>query len=194
MGRIPDFFIIGAAKAGTTSLYWYLKAHPQIFLPVKKEPRYYAYAGERPEDFEGPGAAQPINSIIKDKAVYMQLFEDATPDQVVGEASPAYLYSPVTAQRIFQDNPDAKIIAILRNLIDRAYSHFLDNAANEWEKCTNFEKVIEAQLNGERKRWWRKWDYIGHGFYAKQLEPYFNHFKLENIKIILYEDLKSILR
>ncbi len=191
MPRLPDFFIVGAAKAGTTSLWAYLKAHPQLFLPNKKEPRYYAYSGEKPEDFEGPGAAQLILGIIKDKAAYCKLFEEATPNQLVGEASPAYLYSPVAAKRIAQDNPNAKIIAILRNPVERAYSHFLDNVGKGWEPCRNFEQVIEAQLNGERSRWWRKWDYIGHGFYASQLERYFECFNCENIHVIRYEHFRD---
>ncbi len=191
MERVTDFFIVGAAKAGTTSLYAYLKAHPQIFLPEKKEPRYYAYEGERPEDFEGPGAARLIQSIIKDKATYRKLFENAVSDQIIGEASPAYLYSPIAAERIAQDNPNAKIIAILRNPIERAYSHFLDNVGNGWEPCTDFEQVIQAQRRGERARWWRKWDYLGHGFYAQQLMRYMTHFPPENMKIIRYEHFRD---
>ncbi|CAM3257930.1 sulfotransferase family protein [Rhodothermus bifroesti] len=191
MERVPDFFIVGAAKAGTTSLYAYLKAHPQIFLPETKEPRYYAYEGERPEDFEGPGAARLIQSIIKDKATYRKLFENAASDQIIGEASPAYLYSPIAAERIAQDNPNAKIIAILRNPIERAYSHFLDNVGNGWEPCTDFEQVIQAQRRGERARWWRKWDYLGHGFYAQQLMRYMTHFPPENMKIIRYEHFRD---
>ncbi len=191
MERVPDFFIVGAAKAGTTSLYAYLKAHPQIFLPETKEPRYYAYEGERPEDFEGPGAARLIQSIIKDKATYRKLFENAASDQIIGEASPAYLYSPIAAERIAQDNPNAKIIAILRNPIEPAYSHFLDNVGNGWEPCTDFEQVIQAQRRGERARWWRKWDYLGHGFYAQQLMRYMTHFPPENMKIIRYEHFRD---
>ncbi len=191
MERIPDFFIVGAAKAGTTSLYAYFKAHPQIFMPEKKEPRYYAYNGEKPEDFEGPGAAQLIESIIKDKPTYCKLFEKAASHQIVGEASPAYLYSPIAAKRIARDNPNAKIIAILRDPVERAFSHFLDNVGNGWEPCTDFEQVIEAQLNGARTRWWRKWDYIGHGFYAEQLKRYFECFPLENIKVVRYEHFRD---
>jgi len=109
--RQPDFFIIGAPKCGTTSLYAYLKRHPDIYLPAIKEPHYF-YTGSR--QFRA----------IKDLDSYLALFADAKPGQICGEASSCYILSPDSLVDILQFNPRAKIIAMVRNPIDMILSYY----------------------------------------------------------------------
>lgn len=187
--RMPNFFIVGAAKAGTTSLYHYLRFHPQVFLAKKKEPRYYAYEGERKEDFCGPDTKDLISSIVKTRYEYQMLYSRVNGEIAIGEASPAYLYSKVAARKIYTDNPDARIIAIFRNPVDRAYSHYLDNLCSGWETCRDFASTIDQQIRGNRNDWWRKWDYIGHGFYHDQIQRYYDYFDSSQILVLFYMDL-----
>src|SRR3954462_1224231 len=103
--RKPNFLIVGAAKSGTTSLFEYLRGHPDVFMPDVKEASYFAGAG------------------VKNEADYLALFREAGPARAVGEASGAYLYLPDTARAIHDLlGPRVRIIVILRNPIDMAYS------------------------------------------------------------------------
>lgn len=189
--RLPNFFIIGAAKSGTTSLYRHLGKHPDVFLPSVKEPRYYAYEGEQEGDFGGPDTCGLVDSIVKTKTEYLRLFQETDGETAVGDASPAYLYSSTAASNIYADNPEAKIITVLRNPVDRAYSHFMDNLGSGWEPRSDFNRVIDDQLSGGRDGWWRKWDYVGHGFYHEQLKRYYQMFDPAQIRVYLFGELKN---
>lgn len=191
MAPSPNFFLVGAAKSGTTSLYRYLQNHPDMFLPTEKEPRYYAYDDETSNDFDGPNPEDLIRSIVKTETEYQALFSAANGVHAIGEASPAYLYSRVAARRISTAHPKARIIAILRDPVERAYSHFLDNLGKGWEPCEDFVEVLNEQRNGKRANWWRKWDYIGHGHYYRQLERFYQVFPSDQIRVYLFEDLTS---
>ena len=116
--REPDFFIVGAAKSGTTSLYSYVRQHPEVFLPSMKEPRFFV-----DPDYFGGDALGHLTQ-VRDLDEYLGLFAGAPECARVGEASPVYLYSRGTAERIRGFRPDASIVAILRNPVDRAYSHY----------------------------------------------------------------------
>ena len=120
MSRWPNFFIIGAGKSGTTSLYHYLKQHPQIFMSPVKEPKYFAFAGQR-LNYTGPGDARIVPETTTTREAYLDLFREAGDQSAVGEASTVYL-GPIngTAQRIAQQVPEARIVAILRQPADRA--------------------------------------------------------------------------
>ncbi|MBP6414624.1 MAG: sulfotransferase, partial [Bacteroidia bacterium] len=126
----PDFFIVGAAKSGTTSLYHYLNQHPEIYLSPIKEPNFFSsdikienlrqsvknrIKAENIDQFFNDGMKRTIHrAFIRDEHQYLQLFAPAAPGQLKGEASPSYLYSEVAAKSIFAFNEKAKIIIILR--------------------------------------------------------------------------------
>src|SRR5271154_6220033 len=117
LGRVPDFFIVGHAKCGTTALYEMLRCHPQIHMPAK-EPRFFAMKQADIDDREDPDARAGVSDSPGKRprtlAGYMSLFADARADQLVGEATPLYLRSSVAASRIAALRPDARMIAILR--------------------------------------------------------------------------------
>ena len=120
---MPNFLLIGAAKAGTSSLYGYLKQHPQIYMSPIKEPRFFALEGET-LNFNGP--TRGINQTsINTLEAYSQLFQKVTTEKAIGEASTIYLSSPKAPERIKHYLPDVKLIAILRDPSERAFSSYM---------------------------------------------------------------------
>ena len=132
--RVPDFFIIGAPKCGTTSLHRYLREHPQIFMPEKKEPHYYS----RDLNF-------PAHTAIRSRDDYLGLFAAAPGGVLTGEASASYLYSEVAIHEILRANPAARFIAILRNPVDMAYAFHSQLLSNLNEDVGDFETAWQLQ-------------------------------------------------
>ncbi len=122
---LPNFLIIGPHKTGTTSLHQYLRQHPEVFLPALKEPRYFSY--------ESGGAAVPSSPFtwgeklhpVKTWEDYLRLFEPQTTEAAIGEVSPCYFNHPTAPQRVDQALPGVRLIASLRDPVDRAYSDYM---------------------------------------------------------------------
>ena len=178
--------IIGAAKAGTTSLCYYLDQHPQVYISPIKEPRYFA-----PEFY-----TVHVNGPIRDHArrtlftleEYHQLFEGVSNEISVGEASTEYLYFPEVPARIQAAIPDAKIIAVLRNPVERAFSAFCYQLRDACESVS-FEEALQQERDRIRNHWRPGWLYQDCGFYYSQVKRYYNFFDSNNIKIYLYDEL-----
>lgn len=128
----PDFFIVGAFKAGTTALYEYLRAHPQIFMSVPKEPMYF-----------GQDLTPRYTRMTEDE--YVALFKDARPDQRAGEASPWYLYSTGAPAEINSFDPAAQAIIMLRNPIDVMHAQHSQLVFNQREDLTDFGAALQAE-------------------------------------------------
>lgn len=187
---MPDFLIIGAPKAGTTSLYYYLCQHPQIFMSPNKEPHFFAFEGSQP-NFRGPGDERAwlnTNSVVN-LSEYQQLFKRATAQQKCGEASTMYLYLKESCDRIYHHIPNVKIVAILRHPVDRAYSHYVHmrRDGREWE--TDFEQALNQAGDRISKNWSPALHYRQVGLYTEQLQRYLKVFDPAQIKIYLYDDL-----
>ncbi|MCM1981519.1 sulfotransferase family protein [Lyngbya confervoides] len=184
---LPNFLIIGAAKAGTTSLYAYLQQHPQIFLSTPKEPRFFALAGDTPQ-YQGP--IQLINQgSVTSWEDYQALFAGASEAAIArGEASTIYLYDPRAVGRIRHYLPEAKLIAILRNPVDRAYSSYL-HLVRDGQETLSFEAALAAEPERIRQGWPPLWHYQQRGYYYAQLKPYYDVFDPAQIKILRFEDL-----
>jgi Sulfotransferase family len=187
---MPNFLIIGTAKSGTTALYNYLKQHPQVYMSPVKEPKFFAYEGEK-LDFRGPGDRVANSSVVTDIEAYRALFAKASGETAVGEASPLYLYIPKARERISRYVPEAKLIAILRNPAERAYSHFSQMVRDGREPLDDFSQALGAEEGRVRDNWAFGWHYKRMGFYHAQLERYFDAFGRDQIKVYLYEDLKT---
>lgn len=183
---LPNFLIIGAAKAGTSSLYYYLKQHPQVFMSAIKEPKFFALEGES-LDYKGPDRGININS-VNNLADYQKLFEGVADEVAVGEASPMYLTSPKAPANIKRYIPDVKLIAILRNPVDRAFSSYT-HLIRENLETLSFEAAVEAEPERIANKWSHLFYYTQNGYYASQVKNYLENYDTENIKIYLYEDL-----
>jgi hypothetical protein len=182
---LPDFLVIGAPKAGTGSLYRYLKSHPEVYLSPIKEPRYFAFPETRPIHRWMHGKL-PVVWKIED---YRRLFEARTTELVAGEMSPLYLYSHCAPGAIRRLIPNAKLIAILRDPAERAYSDFCHHLRNGREPLWDFAAALDAEDKRIAEGWWAKYHYRHRGYYARQLRRYLDFFPREQMLILLYDDM-----
>ncbi len=187
---LPNFLIIGAAKAGTTALHEYLQQHPQIYMTPTKETNFFAFEGEE-INFQGIGDELLKDFSITDLSTYQEQFAGVTTEKAIGETCPSYLYYPQAATRIKQYIPDARLIVILRNPVTRAYANFLHTIRDDREPHKDFALALQDEPNRIANNWEWFWHYIQVGFYGKQLKHYYEIFPSSQIKIYLYEDLKN---
>lgn len=186
--QLPTFIIIGAAKSGTTALYEYLSQHPDIYLSPLKEPRFFALDGET-RDFGGPFADIENKVSIRSLDDYYACFKGVQTERAIGEASTLYLYHPNAPERIYRHIPDVKMIAILRDPVERAFSGYLMHLMQRRE-VISFEDALEDERRRIDENWiWGRYVDVGH--YAEQLKRYLSIFKRDQIRIYLYEDLRD---
>ena len=176
----PNFFIVGAAKAGTTSLHAYLSSHPQVFMSALKEPHYFA-------DFDVSPELDNFLPVIRRRSDYQELFKNSDGYIAVGEASPSYLCDPRAAERIKSAIPTAKIIVSLRNPVERAYSHYLMDF-NRGSETLPFEKALEFDLARRERGWGKSAQYTELGLYANQVKSFLNEFGRDQVLVVLFED------
>lgn len=174
----PDFFVVGAARAGTTSLFNYLAQHPSVFVPDVKEPHFF-YNGRWPN---APVLGE------KDPGEYLRLYADAPPDMRVGDASTSYLYAANAPREIRRLRNDARIIVIFRDPTKRAYSQYW-NQVRDGNENLGFEEALRAEAERKRGNWWHGFLYVETGRYAKQLSRYFDVFGSDNVQVHLFDDL-----
>jgi FkbM family methyltransferase len=184
--KFPNFFIAGAAKSGTTSLWRYLLQHPDIFMPsdiMYKEPAYFS-------DIKG----------MKDLNEYLSLFKNVTTEKMIGEASAAYLTSPESPERIREVVPDAKFIIMLRNPIDRAYSLYNWMACNGYEPIEIFEQALEIEetnryenesFKNSNPEYYYNYLYFHSGLYSDQIKRFLNSFRREQFYFVIFEKFKA---
>lgn len=182
----PNFLIIGAPRCGTTTLYEGLLQHPDVFMSPRKEPWFSGFTGD-PGPWQGPGDAQPMTGWD----AYEGLFAGARSQRAIGEASTLYLWAPAAAERIRAQLPEAKLIAILRNPVDRAYSNFLEHVQEGRERELDFGRAAASEELRLRRRWAPSWGYVELGFYGRQLERYYAQFPQSQILPLLYDDLRD---
>jgi hypothetical protein len=183
-------FIIGAPRSGTTSIHEYLSQHPNVFMSRLKEPRYFAYKDEV-VNYQGPADPVTFNrSTITDREEYVNLFRGVNGEKIVGETSPIYMYrADVAAENIARAVDDPRIIAILRNPVDRAYSDFLNMVRLAREPNLDFRSALEKENERIEKDWSPFYYYTEKGMYACQLEHYYDLFDKSKIKVFLFGDL-----
>lgn len=190
---LPNFFVIGAAKAGTTALYDSLRQHPEIYMSPVKEPVFFAFEG-LPPIFPGPAGAHLRRRSVWHPRDYMLLFAQATNQHAIGEASPLYLSSPLAAQRIKQNLPGSRITAILRQPAERAYSHYTFMRQHAVEPACTFEEALAHEATRLTQGWFSGLHYKANGYYHAQLSSYYRMFPREQIKVYIYEDWKHTPR
>jgi hypothetical protein len=217
LGRVPDFFIVGHPKCGTTALYEMLRSHPEIHMPAK-EPRFFAMqqvelgegargevgAGAPARSLAGPSAGgapdprQPPRLRPRTLDGYMALFAGARPGQRIGEATPAYLRSPLAPGRIAALRPDARIIAILREPTSFLRSFHLQAIRGYNETQKDFRKAIALEDERRAGRHIPRLSlappdhllYSDHVRYVEQLRRYHSAFSPEQVLVLIYEDFR----
>ncbi|MEN3309496.1 MAG: hypothetical protein V7603_5698 [Micromonosporaceae bacterium] len=187
---LPDFFVAGVPKAGTTALYAALVRHPQLFLPAVKEPKFFLTDGPPPRH-GGPGDIQTYGEHVWRRAAYEALFDAAPRGAKLGEASPFYLYSLGAQERIAKLVPDARLILLLRDPVDRAHSNWAHLWAAGLEPESDFVAACAAEPSRRAAGWADFWHYIGQGCYGRQLEHLYSRFPREQVLVLRYRDLRD---
>lgn len=190
----PSFFLLGAAKAGTGAFIDLLAAQPGIFVAPRKESNYFALGG-RPPRFTGPGDDAGINrrSIWRQEE-YEALFRDAAPGQLAGEASVIYLASPTAAAAIRNEVPDARLVAILRDPVERAFSAYRHMRRDGREEHAEFREALAAEPGRVAAGWEPIWHYERLGRYAEQLGAWLEYFPRRQMHLIRYERFRDAPR
>ncbi|MFL5496388.1 MAG: sulfotransferase family protein [Gemmatimonadales bacterium] len=187
---LPNFVLIGAAKSGTSSLFAYLGQHPDVFISPTKEPNFFALAGQQ-VTYRGPGDVIINQASVTRLADYQALFKGVKREAAVGEASNLYLYLPAAPEAIAHHLPDVRLIAILRDPAERAYSSYLHMRRDGREPCDSFEAALEEEAARVSQNWEPLWHYTGLGFYHAQLREYYGRFPRERIAVYLYDDFEA---
>ncbi|TMK23903.1 MAG: sulfotransferase [Actinobacteria bacterium] len=199
-GRIPDFFIVGQPKSGTTALYRMLGRHPQIFMSKVKEPYYFACDNPIPERSGGHRWTSLDQTGTHGKTLeeYMALFAEARPDQLAGEASTHYLWWPSAPARIAKAQPAARIIAILREPASFLHSLHLQFIQNRHEDETDLRRALALEDDRRQGRnvpprsvWPRCLLYSDRVRYVDQLRRYEAVLPREQMLVLIYDDFRS---
>ncbi len=186
---LPNFAVIGAAKSGTTALYEYLKQHPDVYMSPQKETNFFAFEGQE-VDFRAPGDEGISRTSITDLGSYREQFASVAGETAIGEASPWYLYLPGTAGNLRRHVPDARLIVILRDPVDRAFSSYL-HLMREGQEYLSFEDGLAAEDERVAQNWEPLWHYKRAGLYAGQVKRFLELFGRDRIRFYLYDDFNA---
>jgi len=173
----PNFFIVGAPKAGTTSLYEYLKNIPDIYMSPKKEPQYFS--------IKAMPDKKPFKP-IRNKEKYLDLFKNATNEVIFGEASTLYLSDPEASTLIRKACHTARILISLRDPVERLFSHYLMNVSRNWIK-SSFKNQIHKEMNNKAD-FTKPHIRLSASLYSKDVQRYLDTFGKEHVKILIFEE------
>jgi Sulfotransferase domain len=179
---LPNFLLLGAMKAGTTAVFYGLRQHPEIYVSSVKEPHFFSYLG-----VERPPRAHHVTRLED----YERLFDDAGDALAIGECSPSYISHPRAAERIRSIVPDARLVAILRDPADRAFSHYQHRLQIGREHHPDFLKAIDdyEATGAETGMAWST--YLECGFYGRHLRRFLALFDAGQLHWILYDDFRK---
>jgi hypothetical protein len=188
----PTFLVIGAYKAGTTSVHHYLQQHREVYVPRRKEPNYFAF-GDVAVPVGAPSTAvlaphPAAASSVTRREDYVRLFDGVRGERAVGEVSPEYLVNERACEAIAAELPDARLVAVLRNPVERAFSDYLMYRRDGVEREADFGRALDQQEARRRRREPTGW-YVETGFYGRQLARYLDAFPPEQVDVHLFEDL-----
>ena len=203
--REPNFFLVGAPRAGSTSLYYHLRQHPDIYMSPMKEPSYFClefrpenhapafkghalYAAKSAQEYvRGPMTQVSHGGLVCDWDDYLRLFAAAGTQRAVGEASVCYMVSHTAAAAIAARYPHAKILMVLRSPADRAFSQYLQALA-EGHVTGSFQQYVRACLRHAGEGYGIHEPFLEMGFYAAQVQRYLDHFPRNQVGIWIYEE------
>jgi len=188
MSSKPHFLIVGVPKAGTTSLYNYLKAHPDIYMPATTELRYFN-ADEMLNNLNGHGDEIAKDKICNNRDSYESFFKGVSNEKVIGECTTSYLYSRATLASIKQKlGSHVKLIVMLREPVSRAFSNYIYYVRRDREQVS-FEEAIQLESERAEAGWNNGWFHLGHSLYADKIKNLIDSGL--TYKVVFFEDLKG---
>lgn len=205
---MPNFFIVGAPKAGTTSLYHYLDQHPDVYMSPVKEPCHFSeeirlqnFSEEmlpgveadlraQQEYLRGPMTEKRFGGVGMEWADYLRLFENVKGETAIGEASVLYLWSKTAARNIQLRVPNARILMVLREPVGRAFSEYMDGITAGALRGS-FRDYIEACLSYRSEKLSLVRPSLELGLYSADVKRYLDRFSRKNVHIALYDDFQQ---
>jgi hypothetical protein len=188
---LPDFLLVGAPKAGTTALHVALARHPQLYLSPVKEPKFFLTDGAPPAGPGGPGDAQTFRRYVWRRADYEALFDPAPAGTLRGESTTLYLRDPAAHARIAATVPAARLVAVVRDPVDRAHSNWTHLRSAGLESEADFLRACALEESRIERGWGPFWRYVDLGRYGAQLAHLFSVFPREQVHVVLYRDLRG---
>ncbi|MGY2701472.1 MULTISPECIES: sulfotransferase family protein [unclassified Nocardioides] len=185
----PDFLIVGAPKAGTTALHAALSQHPEVFVTTPKEPKFWLCDGAPPPAWRGPGDAHSQREWVWRADEYAALFAPARPGRARGESTPFYLWSRGAHRRIAEALPDVRLIAVVRDPIDRAYSNWMHLWSDGLEQVADFDTAFALEDERVRAGWAPFWRYRELGRYGEQLDHLVRYVDPDRVLVMRYRDI-----
>jgi hypothetical protein len=179
---LPNFVVIGASRSGTTTLHRWLHEHPDVFVPREKSPNYFASFEAIPPWEPAPARAM-ARQWVNDLTAYQSLFDDVDREVAIGEVSPVYLQAVGIPRRVRDLLPEAKLIVVLRNPVDRAYAHYLGRRRDGIEAVSSFSMLIEQELAEPLPDDVAFGHYVGCGRYHHFLRAYATAFDRSQIRV-----------
>jgi hypothetical protein len=185
---LPDFFVAGAPKAGTTALHAALAQHPELYLSLVKEPKFFLTAGPPPVQ-GGPGDAKTYREHVWRRSDYEALFDSAPPGALRGESTPFYLYRRDAQLRIREMIPAARLIIVVRDPVERAHSNWTHLWSSGLDPIDDFVSACAAEEQRVAAGWADFWHYRRIGLYGQQLQHLYKVFPPEQVVVLRYRDL-----
>ncbi|MGH7553532.1 MAG: sulfotransferase [Longimicrobiales bacterium] len=186
---VPNFLIIGAVRSGTSSLYQYVRQHPEVFVSKVKEPTFFRFVdADLPSGV--PGADWLQENAVTTRREYEALFTTAAGARAIGEGSATYLSDPEVPARIQATIPGVRLVAILRDPAERAYANYRGLRRDGIDRTPTFEDALRDEERGKRDSWPLA-GLVRVGFYHKWLSGYYALFPREQVRVYLFEDLVS---
>jgi len=185
---LPDFLVAGVPKAGTTALHATLSRHPGLYLSPIKEPKFFLTDGPPPAR-GGPGDALTYREHVWRHDEYEAIFDAAPPGTLSGESTPLYLYDQAAMERIRKSIPDAKLIVIIRDPVERAHSNWTHLWSAGLEPVGDFVAACAQEDRRIAAGWASFWHYTGLGRYGEQLAHAFTLFPREQVLVLRYRTL-----
>ena len=171
----PAFYVVGAARSGTTAVWSWLRQHPDVFLPNVKEPGFFAFAGRTAVPCQGPYDPSYVAEVTTNAQDYDRLYV-AKGGKLTGDVSPIYLVDAKAAGQIARVRPDARIVILLRDPVMRAFSQFLQHRREGIEPHASFEAALLDEKTRMRQGWSGGHGYLTNGCYAAQIKRYLDVF------------------
>lgn len=187
---LPNAILIGAPRCGTTSVHAHLASHPEVFASTTKEPQFFSSEAQEIR-LDGPNDRQVLSHLVTRLEDYERLFEGASGQRAIVEASTTYIYFQGTARAIRNRIPRCRIVAILRDPVARAYSDFLRQRRNGHEPLEDFGEALHEESCRIEAGWAYRWHYRSRSLYHDRLKEYFDEFPRDAVKVFLFEELSN---